>query len=285
MLKKDDIRIRDPFVFPDEEKKLYYVYGTTELKEGLSAGNKFSVYISKDLKEFDGPFVVFDGAKSGFWGKKDFWAAEVHKYNGRYYLIGSCIAENKRRASCIFVSSDPKGEFVPVSDKARTPEKWDCLDGTLYIENGAPYLVFCHEWTQCTVGEIYAVQMKEDLSEPVCYPFLLFNACDNPYVTGFDDGDRKDCKVTDGPFLFREGGKLKMIWSSFSGGRYVVLEAVADGIKGAWRHFPPRFDFDGGHAMIFDDLKGDRYFSLHSPNVCPNERMRFIKYGKQAEML
>ena len=58
MLKKDDIRIRDPFVFPDEEKKLYYVYGTTELKEGLSAGNKFSVYISCISLSTTSPFRI-----------------------------------------------------------------------------------------------------------------------------------------------------------------------------------------------------------------------------------
>ena len=281
MLKKDDIRIRDPFVFTDREKKMYYVYGTTELKEGLSAGNKFSVYISADLENFEDRIVVFDGTKNKFWADRDYWAAEVHKYKNRYYLIGSCIAEGKRRASCIFVSDSPAGEFMPVSDKARTPEKWDCLDGTLYVENGEPYLVFSHEWTQCVNGEFYAVKMKEDLSEPAGEPFLLFKASDNPYVTGLDNDEKKDCKVTDGPFLFTENGKLKMIWSSFSFGRYVVLEAVTDGIRGVWQHFPPRFDFDGGHAMIFENLDGEKFFSLHGPNIYPNERMCFIKYEKR----
>ena len=78
MLKKEDIRIRDPFVLTDKEKRLYYVYGTTELKERLSAGNKFSVYISADLEYFNGPYTVFDGDKAKFWGDRDFWAAEVH---------------------------------------------------------------------------------------------------------------------------------------------------------------------------------------------------------------
>ena len=283
MLKKEDIRIRDPFVFTDKEKNVYYVYGTTDLKEGLSAGNKFSVYISADLESFEGPYTVFDGDKAKFWADKDYWAAEVHKYNGKYYLIGSFKADNKRRASCILVSDSPTGEFTILSDNARTPEKWDCLDGTLYVENDKPYLVFSHEWTQCVVGEMYAVPMKEDLSEPVGEPFLLFKASDNPWVSGFEHAGKKGCKVTDGPFLFREDGKLKMIWSSFSNGRYVVLEAVADGIKGVWEHFPPRFDFDGGHAMIFEDFNGEKFFSLHSPNVCPDERMRFIKYDKQVK--
>ena len=84
--------------------------------------------------------------------------------------------------------------------------------------------------------------------------------------------------LTDGPFLFQENGLVKLIWSSISKGRYVVLEATADSIKGKWAHYPSRFDFDGGHAMVFTDFDGRRYFSLHSPNIAPNERMKFIPY-------
>ena len=280
MIKKEDLRIRDPFIYADKENKIYYIYGTTELKEGLSAGDKFSLYTSKDLECFEGPFVVFDGKKINFWADKDYWAAEVHKYKDKYYLIGSFKADGKHRASCILSSDSLLGEFTPISDKARTPIDWDCLDGTLYIENAEPYLVFSHEWLQCTVGEIWAQKMSDDLTEPVEEPFMLFKASDNPYVTSFADAFNSECRVTDGPFLFKKNGKIKMIWSSFSNGKYVILEAESNSIKGKWNHFPPRFDFDGGHAMIFEDFDGERYLSFHSPNTPPNERIYLVKYEK-----
>lgn len=279
MIKRDELRIRDPFILADKEKDIYYVYGTTDLvEEALFANKTFSVYTSKDLENFEGPFVVFDGEKNNFWADRDYWAAEVHKYKGKYYLIGSFKSNDKHRASCILSSDSPLGEFSLVSNKARTPENWDCLDGTLYIENGEPYLVFSHEWLQCTVGEMWAQKMKDDLSEPVGEPFMLFKATDSPYVTSFADGFNSDCRVTDGPFLFKENGKLKMIWSSFSNNRYVVLEAESDSINGKWSHLPPRFDFDGGHAMIFEKNDGEKNIVLHSPNTPPYERIKLIKY-------
>jgi hypothetical protein len=279
MLKREDIRIRDPFVLTDAENGIYYVYGTTELKEGLRAGNKFSVYVSKDLENFEGPITVFDGEKCGFWGTRDFWAAEVHKYKDKYYLFGSFYADNHVRASQILMSDSPLGEFKPISLQPQTVGDWDCLDGTLYVEGGVPYLVFCHEWTQCNIGEIWAVELASDLTKPVGEPFLLFKASDNQYVGSISPGEIK--MVTDGPFLFKENGYLKMIWSSFASGKYVVLEAVADNLRGAWSHRVPRFDFDGGHAMIFTALDGKQYFSLHAPNTSPNERMKFIEYKRQ----
>ncbi len=121
MLKREDIRIRDPFILA--ENGIYYMYGTTDLEGGsLRARNTFSVYTSTDLENFSEPKVVVDGEKLGFWGTFDFWAPEVYKYNGRYYLFGSCKAEGKHRATQIFVCDTPDGDYVPVSAAARTPE-------------------------------------------------------------------------------------------------------------------------------------------------------------------
>ena len=147
------------------------------------------------------------------------------------------------------------------------------------VENGVPYMVFCHEWTQVGDGEICAIRLSDDLSKAVSEPVTLFKASDNPYVSalyGIEDGSY----VTDGPFLFYEDGRLKMIWSSFSHGRYMVLEAASESnsLLGTWTHHGSRFDFDGGHAMLFHTLDGIRMISLHTPNVCPHERATFMPY-------
>ena len=62
------------------------------------------------------------------------------------------------------------------------------------------------------------------------------------------------------------------------GGRYAVLEAEADSLKGPWVHKGSRFPFDGGHAMLFEDFSGVRRISLHMPNASPFERAVFLKY-------
>lgn len=274
--KREEIRIRDPFILTDIENKCYYMYGTTALEsESLHAGATFSVYKSLDLENFEGPKIIFDGKRIGFWADRDFWAPEVHKWEGKYYLFGSCKAEGKCRATHIFVSDTPDGEYLPVSDKPITPEGWECLDGTLYVEDGRPYIVFCHEWVEVKDGEIWAMELSKDLTYAISDPFMLFKASDNPNVSELESGSGN--YVTDGPFLYSDGNKLCMIWSSFYKGKYLVLDAESDSIRGMWTHGDSRFDFDGGHAMIFDSLEGERLISLHSPNRAGLERAAFYK--------
>ena len=279
MLKREDIRIRDPFIITDKKNGCYYMYGTTALKPGtLAATNTFSVYKSYDLENFEEPKVIFDGGKYGFWANRDFWAPEVHVYNGKYYLFGSCKADGKCRATQIFVCDTPDGEFVPIAENPPTPADWECLDGTFYIEDGVPYIVFCHEWVQIKDGTICAQRLSDDLTTPIGEPIYLFKATDNEEVTELPKHD--GCYVTDGPFFFMENGKPVMIWSSYTNGRYQVFEAESDNgkLNGNWTHKGGRFNFDGGHAMIFETLEGKRMISLHSPNKADLERAMFLEF-------
>ena len=276
MKKRQKIRIRDPFILTDLENGCYYMYGTTSLEDGSTrAGATFSVYKSYDLESFEEPKVIFDGAKAGFPYDRDYWAPEVHRYNGKYYLFGSCKASGKCRTTRIFVSDSPDGEYLPVSDKSITPAGWECLDGTFYVEDGTPYMVFCHEWVQVKDGEIWAQELSTDLSHATGEPFMLFKASDNPNVSEIEAGSGN--YVTDGPFLYRDGERLHMIWSSFYKGRYLVLGAESDSIRGKWVHGGSRFDFDGGHAMIFTALDGKRMIALHAPNKAGFERAVFFE--------
>lgn len=277
MLKREDIRIRDPFIYTDTENNCYYMYGTTALNDGSgSAQNTFSVYRTNDIENFEEPKIIVDGAKFNFWADKDFWAAELHKYKGKYYLFGSCKAQGKCRATHIFVCDTPDGDFLPLSDDPVTPADWYCLDGTLWVENDIPYIVFCHEWTQVNDGEICALQLSDDLTRAVGEPFLLFRASDTPNVSEVGKGSGR--YVTDGPFLYWENGKLNMIWSSFCKGKYQVLLAQSNSIKGKWEHKGCQFGFDGGHAMVFNRLDGTRMISMHSPNIIDKERATFYEY-------
>ena len=277
MLKREEIRIRDPFIYTDADEGCYYMYGTTALKENsMSTYPSFSCYKSYDLENFEGPFTLFESDGINFWADRDFWAAELHKYNGKYYLFGSCFAPDHCRGSQIFVCDTPNGHFKPLSAEPITPFEWECIDGTLFVENDQPYMIFCHEWSQVGDGEMWAMPLNENFSAPAGEPKLLFKASDNPEVSELEEG--KGTYVTDGPFLWREDGNVKMIWSSFYKGRYMVLEAEADSLLGEWKHSGSKFDFDGGHAMLFNTLEGKRMISLHSPNIAGLERACFYEY-------
>ena len=280
MIKREEIRIRDPFIYTDRENNCYYMYGTTDLvNDKIVARNTFSVYRTTDLENFEEPKVIFDGGKCGFWADRDFWAPELHEYNGKYYLFASCKADGRHRATHIFVCDTPDGQFLPLTEEPITPSDWECLDGTFWVEDGKPYVIFSHEWTQVGDGEIWAAELKEDLTGRVGEPFMLFRASDNPNVNELSG--YSGAYVTDGPFLYREEGRLRMMWSSFYNGRYLVIDAWSDSLRGKWEHGGSRFDFDGGHAMLFEKLDGTRMISLHVPNSTNKERATFFLFNGQ----
>lgn len=280
-LKLTDINLRDPFILPDNGK--YYLYGT---KGSAIFGESdcFPVYVSEDLENWSEPKIVFK-KHLGFWGTKNFWAPEVHKYNGKYYMFASFKSDTACRGTQILVSDRPDGEFVPLTDEPITPRDWECLDGTLYVDKkGKPYVVFCHEWLQVHDGEMCALELTEDLKQTIGEPILLFKASEPSWA----DKDRIDF-VTDGPFLYKtESGRLLMIWSSGANGNYVEAVSYSDNgeITGNWKHCDkPLFEKDGGHGMIFDNFTGQKYLVLHSPNIPGRENPALFEIIERNETL
>lgn len=260
-----DFRIRDPFVLVDDGKYFMYASGCNEF--GGYCDN-FIVYKSTDLIDWTEPNVVFK-ATDDFWSHQDYWAPEVHKYKGKYYMFASLKGENGMRGTQVFVSSTPDGEFKPVSNKAITPAEWMSLDGTFYTDkNGKAYIVFCHEWTQIKNGEICYMELSDDLSKAVSEPKVMFKGSDAKWAKAIDPEGEKF--ITDGPFLYRGNlGKLFMIWSSNSPTGYTEGIAVStnDEIDGDWVHLDtPLFEKNGGHGMIFETLDSKLMFTMHRPN-------------------
>ena len=262
-----DINIRDPFVLKEDGK--YYLYGT-RCEAAWTKAEGLDVYVSDDLENWSEPHECFS-VPENFWGEKEIWAPEVHKYNGSYYMFASFYSEKRSRATQILKSDTPMGPFLPFTDDAITPVGWTCLDGTFYVDkNGDPYIVFCREWVQVTDGEIHAMKLTKDLTAAAGEPKLLFSASQPEWAD-----KTRDMFVTDGPFLYRTSeGRLLMIWSTFTPSGYVQAIAYSDNgeIDGNWLHEKPMFDKDGGHGMIFEDYNGQKHLILHSPNENPLER-------------
>lgn len=272
IIKREDINIRDPFVLVDNDT--YYLYGSRgETVWGIADG--FDVYVSKDLKNFEGPYEVFH-KPDGFWADRHYWAPEIHKYNGDYYMFASFKAENKCRGTQILKAQSPLGPFKVYSDGVVTPRDWECLDGTLYIDkNDTPYIVFCHEWTQVIDGEVCYMELSKDLKMTLGEPKIMFKGSSPSWTL-----KNEKQYVTDGPFLYSTiEGDLLLIWSGFSKNGYVQAIARSDNgdITGNWSQDRELlFPDNGGHGMIFKDLFGNLMLTLHTPNKNPLERPTFI---------
>lgn len=280
MLKTTDITIRDPFVLLHDDK--YYMYGTrSHLCWGEPADlntQGFDVYISDDLENWSAPIEVFKRPVD-FWATLNFWAPEVHEYNGSFYLFATFWSKNRRRGTQILRGSTPVGPFEIHSPEPITPPDWECLDGTLYVsQTGTPYMVFCHEWVQIQKGTICAIQLTPDLTSPVGESFQLICAADASWADG--DGG-KGRYVTDGPCFYRtKTGELLMFWSSLKNGKYVeAISKSSNGeIDGKWETFDELlYEKDGGHGMAFTSKEGQLYFTLHSPNINYEEHPVFLK--------
>ncbi|HEX3051335.1 MAG TPA: glycoside hydrolase family 43 protein [Aggregatilineaceae bacterium] len=276
-LKNSDIHIRDPFVLPVMAEKQYYLYGTTGPETWTHSASGFDYYTGSDLQNWNGPFPAFR-PPTGFWADRNFWAPEVHVYRERYYLFASFKAEGVCRGTQILAADSPAGPFLPISDSPVTPHDWECLDGTLFV-NDHPWIVFCHEWVQVGDGEICALRLSDDLKSAVGQPHLLFRASEAPWAQEINSKNRKGY-VTDGPSLHRlANGDLIMLWSSFSTGGYTVgiARSASGGIAGPWQQMPePLYAGDGGHCMVFRAFDGQLRLAFHRPNESPNERPLFI---------
>lgn len=278
-MKANEINVRDPFVVYDADT--YYLYGTRAKDFGSYVGG-MDVYVSSDLENWSAPIECFNSEAYGL-NRKVNWAPEVHKYRDRYYMFATFTRENGRKGTYSLVSDTPLGPFVPNSISALTPEEWECLDGTLYVEDGVPYMIFCHEWTQIRDGEICSVRLSEDLRTAVGEPVVLFKASDMPCVTD----TRNNGFVTDGPFLYKNASEqLVMIWSSFDDNGYIEAVSFSENgkINGPWQHCEkPLSSQNGGHGMLFRDRHGELYFTMHSPNgPIGAERVRLFKMRELA---
>lgn len=276
-MKLEQIHIRDPYILAHGSK--YYLYGTRG-KNCWDYCTGFDVYVSQDLEDWSEPVSVFEKTDD-FWSDRQFWAPEVHAYQGKFYMFASFKAEGRCRGTQILVSDAPDKPFVPLTKEPVTPEDWECLDGTLYVDkNGTPYMIFCHEWVQVHDGEMCAIELTKDLKHAVGEPKILFRASEPEWA---DKG--KTDYITDGPFLYRtENGQLLMIWSSIADGNYVEAVSYSDHqeLDGEWKHSRDLlFDKDGGHGMIFRTFSGELIFVMHAPNVSPNERPVLKKIKEQ----
>ncbi len=303
---RSEMRIRDPFVLPDPATQTYLIYGTTTA--GIFDGNierkAVLAFRTKDLETWDEPVVVWD-VPEDHWGRETVWAPEVHEYQGRYYLFVTLTStetlptppgrpQNVRRGTEILVADSPLGPFQPLGHGPQTPSDWMALDGSLWIEDGVPYMVFCREWAQITDGSFELVRLSEDLSQAVEAPTRLFTASEGPWVRCRGDigelyqGKRYHAYVSDGNWLHRtRDGTLLMLWSSYGPSKYAVglARSQSGSVFGPWEQLEePLWSDDGGHPMLFRTFDGRLVMVIHQPNRRV-ERARFFEVEDAGDTL
>ena len=296
------IHMRDPYVITDTKKGVYCLlssYFHPDDETWISGGWGFQgrgaqIYESKDLVHWSPPYNILEIPPEVHCGM--LWAPEIHQYKGKWYLFGTVTTGRKlasgadERGTWSFVADDLRGPYRPTGKRSLTPPDRQSLDGTLFVEDDIPYLVYCDEWCQPGtdgMGTVRAVRLNDELSAPVGEAMTLFKATDykaNAFPNAPED------HVTDGPFFYRspKSGKLFMIWSNIGPNFTYVLvlsESESGRLAGPWKKHRLLFEKDGGHGMIFRKLDGSLALALHQPNNPPKERPRFFDLVDDGETL
>lgn len=287
MIKREDIRVRDPFIVLEDG--IYYLYATT-------GATTYSYYTSLNLENWDEGGVAFE-IPEDFWAYRDVWAGEVHKYKGNFYLFVSLLGKNNLRGTQICVSESPKGPFIPLVPRAVTPLDQSCIDGTLYVHDGKPYIFYSHDWPDnyvaeksAYVGELWAAELTDDLTAIKGEPWLVFGSDESPiskatphHITW--EGKKSMRYGSDAPWLQKlSDGSLLLTWSPYLQNNYVVLSVVSKSgsIFGPWEHLTqPLFDKNGGHAMFFRDKNDRDIMCIHAPEKNLLERACLFEVAEE----
>ncbi len=236
------------------------------------------------------PYKVFEVPDGWANPGEGVWAPEVHLYRGKYYLLATLhngntllpyadedklpVYQGKKakphmRGTQIFVADTPDGPFTPLANHPAPPSDLMTLDGTLFVEDGVPYMVYAHEWIQVLDGTMEEVPLKQDLTASAGAPFLLFKGSEAPWVRGQDrKAGTQPTYVTDGPCLYRtKTGKLLMLWSSYRDGLYVetLAHSSTGKLRGPWQQGDVLVGNDSGHGMLFESFDGKLMMVLHQP--------------------
>ncbi|MGN1052885.1 MAG: family 43 glycosylhydrolase, partial [Candidatus Scatosoma sp.] len=247
-----------------------------------NAGSDFTLYRSDDLEVFEKVCRLVD--KETLSGYTNLWAPEIHKYNGKYYLIVSVFNREKGRGSIVLYSEKLRGRYELLTGEYITPNDWWCLDATLFVSDGKPYLYFSNEWINTVNkdgdGSIFVAELSKDLTKTVSAPKKI--------VSGRHCGFSKQLTyagtgvkgyVAEGPFVKERGEKTELYWSTYTAEGYCVVRSVADKVLGEYVFDDFIFRKDGGHCMVFKGTDGKEYITFHQPNLSPNERMKKFIIG------
>lgn len=302
--KLQNIYMRDPFIYTDNNRKLYFLYGTTmDLCDGVANVDPyFEVYVSNDLKNFEGPYVAFE-PKEGFWGVKQYWAPEVFKYRNKYYMFATFKGGiGKDRGTGILVAEQPEGPYRDHSKGHVTLQGNECLDGTFFLDTkGKPWIIFCHEWTQIYFGTIKALPLSEDLTKAISQDAITIVDTKKdqlPWIRHMEDPRvEKKGYLTDAPFVYRrKDGGIDLLWSSYavdnfdnvgSGGYVTAICTNVEGIlAGKWKHRAKLLlDENTGHSALFYDLEGELRLISHGNDTIHGEEHPVIYYVKTEPVL
>lgn len=277
--------VRDPVIIRDGNTYylVYTVWPFANREEkrmslpdrGSSPGIK--MFSSRDLKTwvFEKWLLKSSDLPENCPYKHRFWAPEIHKINGKFYLVFTADNWLKNEYNSAGRWGTAGWAFVGVADKITGPyEHITWIPGT-----GCDTTLFGD-----TNGQTYAftprgnIEMQEiDLSKLTEGKVSLLGlpqqviSCDNS-----DIGMKSHPEYLEGPWVTRTAGKYYLFYAApYSEKKFPAEQgywtgvAYADNIKGPWTKDKRGRVFLGGHLAVFEGPDGRNWFSYRGEGIGP----------------
>lgn len=281
LIRTNVTNIGDPFVIYDGTH--YYMYATSFTADG------FEVRISDDLKNWENLGVCLDLSNS--WCYNDYWAPEVIKHNGKYYMHYT----SRRRLDDslrigVAVSEKPEGPFLDVYGGPMFDYGYAAIDGHVFIDDDKNYFYFSRDCSENVINgvhisQIYVSELSDDLTKLIGEPKLVLGP-DQDY----EDGSNPEWRWTEGPNMLKKDGVYYLNYSSncFATSNYCVCLATStDPVSGFVKSDKNPIiafnmvedDFSGpGHNAYFHDKDGKLMtaFHIHTDKNDPSQDRKAV---------
>lgn len=260
--------IGDPYVLV--ENGAYHVFAT-----GGPLG--FFHWGSDDLVSFERTKAL----QKAKWASGDYWAPEVYAWQGRYVMFYTARwKENGGLRIGVAFADQVEGPYEDALDAPLFDPGYAVIDGSLYVDDGVPYLLFVRDCSDNVVNgvhesHVYGVRLADDLLSIAGEPVRLTQP-DAAWET-----TSADWRWNEGPFVVKHDGRYYLYYSvnHFQDKAYSVGVAVADAILGPYvkqanNPILTYVEQDGkvivsgpGHNALF--MVGDELFTSYHTHTYP----------------
>lgn len=250
--KKDTIKLADPTIF--YEKDTYYLYGT-----GSPEG--FPVYTSTDLKNWHRQ-TKYALLKGDSYGDKGFWAPQVFKHNGKYYM-----AYTANEHIAIASSDSPLGPFVQSKHQSISMQGRQIDPFIFKNTNGELYLYFVRLQEG---NRIFVARLKDDISDVDSTTAIECLHAE----PGWENTANASWPVSEGPTVIKTGQLYYLFYSAndFRNADYAVGYATSFTPVGPWIKYTGNpilsrentFQNGSGHGDLFVTKDGKIYYVFHT---------------------
>lgn len=239
---------------PDPGVVLYngQYYAVTTTSENSVNLNKFPIYVSKDLQNWDLKGYVFDETNLPTWAtNKSYWAPEMYIFGERQFRVYFTARDNQTQNTAVGVAhaTNILGPYTALDEPLVRDTERDVLDATVVFEteNSTHLLWKRGEW-------MYGAQLNSDgLSMATTEQHQILQN-DLPW----------EGAIVEAPWVVKRNGTLYMFYSGseYCTDKYAVGVAKSDSFLGPWiKKGDPILvsddDFKGpGHCSVVKDIDG-----------------------------